>query len=223
MTTTYVFDAYGTLFDVHSAVTRHAELLGPDAPAISALWRARQLEYSWVHGLADRYVDFWTLTRRSLRYALSAHGLDPESDIASTLLTAYETLSAYPEVPDVLAGLRAGGARTAILSNATPGMLERAVAAAGLAAHLDAVISVDPIRRYKPDPAVYQLVETHMAAAPGNVLFQSSNAWDVAGASAFGFRAHWINRSGLPAEYPDMPPGSVLADLRTLPGLPSAG
>lgn len=221
MTTTYVFDAYGTLFDVHSAVARHADVLGPDAQAISALWRARQLEYSWVHGLANRYVDFWTLTRRSLRFALAAHGLDPDSDIESGLLTAYATLSAYPEVPGVLEGLRAGGARTAILSNATPGMLDRAVAAAGLEAHFDAVISVDSIRRYKPDPAVYQLVDTHMAVAPGDVLFQSSNAWDVAGASAFGFRTHWINRSGLPGEYPDMPPGNVLEDLRRLPGLPS--
>jgi 2-haloacid dehalogenase len=223
MATTFVFDAYGTLFDVHSAVARHADLLGPEAPAISALWRARQLEYSWVHGLADQYVDFWTLTRRSLRYALSSHGLDPDSDTAAKLLAAYETLNAYPEVPTVLDSLRARGARTAILSNATPAMLERAVAAAGLAARFDAVISVDPLRRYKPDPAVYRLVETRMELAPEDVFFQSSNAWDVAGASAFGFRTCWINRAGLPVEYPDMPPGRCLSDLRPLLELASAG
>jgi 2-haloacid dehalogenase len=216
MNPTYVFDAYGTLFDVHSAVARHADLVGPEADAVSALWRARQLEYSWIHGACGHYADFQTLTERALRYALAAHGLAVGTAVEKALLEAYATLSAYPEVPAVLAGLKAAGARIAILSNATPGMLEQAVAAAGLEGIPHAVLSVDAVRRYKPDPAVYALVCQHFDVPAGSVRFQSSNAWDIAGASACGLQTAWINRSGLPREYPDMPADRELSSLMPL-------
>ena len=216
MKPTYVFDAYGTLFDVHSAVARHADLVGPEADAVSALWRARQLEYSWIHGATGHYTDFWTLTERALRYALSAHGLATGTTVERTLLRAYSALSAYPEVPDVLKGLKAAGARIAILSNATPGMLEKAVAAADLQGLPDAILSVHVLRRYKPDPGVYGLVREYLDVPAHTVRFQSSNAWDIAGASAYGFQTCWINRAGLPPEYPDMPADRELSGLAPL-------
>ena len=216
MAKTYVFDAYGTLFDVHSAVALHKDRVGPAAEEVSALWRARQLEYSWIHGASGQYVDFQTLTERALKYALRAHGLPTGTNIEQALLEAYSTLTAYPEVPAVLEGLKNAGARIAILSNATPGMLAKAVSAAGLAGVLDAVLSVDVLRKYKPDPEVYGLACEHFDVSADAVWFQSSNAWDVAGAAAFGFRTCWINRAGLPPEYPDTPAERELPGLEPL-------
>jgi 2-haloacid dehalogenase len=212
---TYVFDAYGTLFDVHAAVRRHAAALGPDAQALSDLWRAKQLEYSWIRTLTGTYRDFWQLTEDALDTAFASV---PSADRSTRerLLEAYRKLDCYPEVPQVLKNLKAAGARIAILSNGSPAMLDQAVKAAGLEPMIDDVLSVDEIRIYKPDPQVYDIATTHFRLFPDAVSFQSANRWDVAGAAHFGFRAVWINRTGAVDEYPDMAPAAVLRDLSGL-------
>jgi len=211
----YVFDAYGTLFDVHAAVRRHAAALGPEAERVSVLWRQKQLEYSWIRTLLDRYQDFWSLTEQALDYALAAvPSADPS--VKPALLSAYRRLDAYPEVPGLIKALRGQGKLLAILSNGTPEMLAQAVSAAGLDGCFDAILSVDELRAYKTDPRVYDLATTQFRVYPEAVSFQSSNRWDVAGAAAFGFRAVWINRAGAPDEYRDLAPAAVLPDLSGL-------
>jgi 2-haloacid dehalogenase len=214
----YVFDAYGTLFDVHAAVRRHAEAIGPEGERLSAIWRAKQLEYSWVRSLMGRYKDFWTLTEEALDHAFA---LVPSADISMKpkLLEAYRGLDCYAEVPRVVKALRTQGRRLAILSNGSPDMLASAVAAAGLDGCFDKVISVDAVRAYKTDERVYELVATEFRVYPEAVSFQSSNRWDIAGATAFGFRTVWINRAGAPDEYADLPPAAVLPSLDGLAGL----
>lgn len=207
-----VFDAYGTLLDVHSAVARHRTAVGPDAAALSDLWRVKQLEYTWVLSLAGRYASFATLTERALDFAL-ARFPKVDASLRDTLLDAYRDLDAYPEVPATLQALKAKGLRTAILSNGDGPMLDRATASAGLGEGLDALISVEAAGIFKTSPSAYALVEQRLGVAPGEVVFCSSNRWDVAGATAFGFRCAWINRAGLPDEYPDLPPVAVLASL----------
>lgn len=211
----FAFDAYGTLFDVHAAVRRHAAALGPDAAPFSALWRAKQLEYSWVRSLAGRYQDFWRLTEQALDFAFASFPtVDPA--LRPMLVEAYRRLDCFPEVPELIRGLKQDGKQLAILSNGTPAMLASAVAAAGLDACFDAVLSVDAVRAYKADQRVYDLVTTHFRVYPDAVSFQSSNRWDVAGATAFGFRTVWINRTGAPDEYPDLPPAAILPSLEGL-------
>ena len=212
--TVFAFDAYGTLFDVHAAIARHRAAAGPEADRLSELWRAKQLEYTWTLTLAGRYLDFWTLTERALDHAL-ARVPSVDRALKSKLLDAYLTLGAYPEARTVLDELKARGARTAILSNGAPRMLAAAVAAADIAS-LDRVLSVDAIRMYKPRPEVYALVTDAFAVAPADVVFVSSNRWDVMGAASFGFRTVWVNRAGMPEEYADLPPAQVLPDLRPL-------
>ena len=211
----YAFDAYGTLFDVHAAVRRHAAALGPEAAQISALWRAKQLEYSWVRTLAGRYQDFWALTEQALDYALATHKV-ADASLRATLLEAYRNIDCYPEVPELIRSLKQQGKQLAILSNGTPGMLASAVAAAGLDGCFDAVLSVDDVRAYKADQQVYDLVTTHFRVYPEAVSFQSSNRWDIAGATVFGLRTVWINRSGAPDEYSDLAPAAVLPSLEGL-------
>jgi 2-haloacid dehalogenase len=212
---TFVFDAYGTLFDVHAAVRRHADRVGPDAALVSEVWRAKQLEYSWMLSLMGRYRDFWTLTEEALDYAL-ARVPSADKTTRDDLLAAYSACDAYPEVPAVLKGLKERGARLVILSNGTPRMLANACRNAGLSDVLDDVISVDEIRVYKPDPRVYDLVTTRYRLFPAAVSFQSSNRWDAAGAAAFGFRTVWVNRNGLPEEYNEVRPAAVLPSLEGL-------
>jgi len=211
----FIFDAYGTLFDVHAAVGRHAERIGPDAERLSQIWRAKQLEYSWVLGLAGRYEPFWRLTERALDYALgSCLSVDPT--IRADLLDAYRVLDCYPEVPDVLRRLRAGGARTGILSNGDQRMLGAAVRSAELGDLLDHVLSVDLVRCFKPDPRVYALAIDAFGTERDDLVFVSSNRWDIAGATAFGYACIWINRAGLPDEYPDLPPQRRIDNLAGL-------
>ena len=210
-----VFDAYGTLFDVHAAIGRHRAAVGVDADRLSDLWRAKQLEYSWVLTLAGRYEDFWTLTERALDYAL-ARVPSVDRALRTRLLDCYRALDAYPDAPATLATLRTRGAKTAILSNGSPAMLASAVAAAGLERHLDAVLSVETLRLYKPRPEVYALVTDRFAVTPTDVTFVSSNRWDVMGAAAFGFAPVWINRAGLPDEYGAFAPQRVLTSLGAL-------
>ena len=211
----FVFDAYGTLFDVHSAVARHRAKVGPEADRLSEIWRAKQLEYSWVLTLAGRYEPFWTLTGRALDYAL-ARCPAVEAAVKPLLLDAYRSLDAYPEVHDALSRLRARGLATGILSNGDPAMLGAAVASAGLSGLLDHLLSVDAVRAFKARPEVYALVPQALGLAPAEIAFVSSNRWDVAGAAAFGFRCVWVNRLGLPDEYADLPPIAVVRDLSGL-------
>ena len=213
----YVFDAYGTLFDVHSAVRRHADEIGPDGQLLSEIWRAKQLEYSWVRTLMGSYRDFWHLTEEALDFAFAKV---PSANVSlrQTLLDAYWQLDCYPEVPSVLKQLKAAGARTAVLSNGSPQMLASAVRSAALDNVIDEVFSVDAVRRFKTDPQVYEMVTTAWRLYPESVSFQSSNRWDIAGASSFGFRTVWINRHGQPDEYRDHAPTLILPSISGLTG-----
>lgn len=211
----FVFDAYGTLFDVHAAVRRHAAAIGPDGQAFSETWRAKQLEYSWTRTLMGSYLDFWQLTEQALDFAFRKF---PSIDMKhrDALLDAYMRLDCYPEVPSVLKALKADGARIAILSNGSPAMLEAAVASAALDIVIDDIFSVEQVRRFKTDPSVYDIVTTAWRLYPGKVSFQSSNRWDVAGAARFGFRTVWINRTRQPEEYDDLRPDMILPSLEGL-------
>jgi 2-haloacid dehalogenase len=210
-----IFDAYGTLFDVHSAVARHADALGPDAARLSELWRTKQLEYTWVLSLAHRYEPFWLLTERALDFALERC---PAVDraVRTRLLEAYRTLDPYPDVVATLAAIRARRWQTGILSNGDTSMLLDAVGSAGLATQLDITLSVDAVKVFKTSPRTYELVLTALRVRPSEVLFVSSNRWDIAGASAFGFTPVWVNRLGLPDEYPGLEPVSVVRSLSEL-------
>ena len=211
----FVFDAYGTLFDVHAAIARHRAAAGPDADRFSEIWRVKQLEYAWMLSAAGHYVDFWTLTERALDHAL-ARVPSVDRALRSALLEAYFKLDAFPDARAALKTLKGKGVKTAILSNGNPKMLDAAVAAAGIGADLDAVLSVEAIRIYKPQPPVYRMVTDAFALAPSDVAFVSSNRWDVMGATAFGFRCIWVNRAGMPEEYPEFAPVAVVRDLASL-------
>ena len=213
----YVFDAYGTLFDVHAAVARFRDALGPRAERLSEMWRIKQLEYTWTLSLMGRFRDFRDLTAASLDAAAAVADCALDADLREKLVAAYEELDAYPDVAPALSALRATGARTAILSNGTVPMLANAVRGAGLDALFDAVISIDELRLYKPVPAVYGLIGKHLRTTPDEVVFLSSNRWDVAGAKAFGFHPIWVNRTGKKDEYLDLPPDRVIASLAELP------
>ncbi|MCL4766588.1 MAG: haloacid dehalogenase type II [Hyphomicrobiaceae bacterium] len=214
----FVFDAYGTLFDVHSAASRYRDAIGAQWDRLSQLWRTKHLEYTWIHAQTGRHVPFWTLAERSLDYAIAATGGVP-AGTRDKLLSAYRTLSAYPEAADVLQDLRRAGARLAVLTNGDRGMIDDAVAAAGLGGLLDEIITVHEAGVYKPNAAVYRLACERFGVAPDAISFQSSNRWDIAGAKAFGFRCIWINRHGLPDEYPDMPADLIVEDLKPLTAL----
>jgi 2-haloacid dehalogenase len=211
----YVFDAYGTLFDVHAAAERHQQAIGPAWQRLSHTWRTKHIEYTWVHSLSGRPASFWTLTQRSLDFAIASAG-DVPAGIRDELLAAYRTMDAYPEVRETLAGLKGRGAKLAILSNGDPDMLDDAVRAAKLNNIFDAVISVTAAGIFKPSPKVYRLATDRFGCSPGEISFQSSNRWDIAGAKAFGFRCVWVNRTGAPDEYPEMTPDLVVRDLRAL-------
>jgi 2-haloacid dehalogenase len=214
----FAFDAYGTLFDVHSAVGAMREKIGPEAARLSDIWRTKQLEYTWVRTLAGSYLDFMELTAQALDFAAAQCG-GISNDLRKALLQSYESLDAYPDVKPSLQVLRDAGIHTVILSNGTPGMLESAARAAGIGSLLDHVISVDTIRRYKTQPDVYALVQQFTGAPPEAVSFQSSNRWDIAGAKKFGFRPVWVNRTNQPDEYPDLPPAHTISTLSQLTGL----
>lgn len=216
----FVFDAYGTLFDVHAAIARHREAAGRDADRLSEMWRTKQLEYTWTLTLAGRYLDFWTLTERALDYAL-ARTPSVDRALRPKLLEAYLALDGFPDARTCLHELKRRTLRTAILSNGSPAMLNAAVEAAGIGGELDAILSVDAIRMYKPRPEVYRLVTDKFAVAPGEVTFVSSNRWDVMGAAAFGFRTAWVNRAGAPDEYADLSPAFVVPNLSSLAAMAS--
>ena len=207
-----VFDAYGTLFDVHSAASQHQQKLGEKAQSVSALWRTKQLEYTWLRSLMQRYVNFGQVTQDALDYALESHGIH-DGSLRQDLMNAYQQLSCYPEVPDTLGRLRQHGLGTAILSNGSFEMLEAGVRNSHLEELLDGVFSVDTIRIFKPDPQVYQLAVDQLGCDPQEILFFSSNAWDVSGSATFGLQAVWVNRFG---QAPERLPGNPVLEIKTL-------
>jgi len=214
----YVFDAYGTLLDVHSAVARYQDVIGPQAERLSELWRSKQLEYTWVRTLMGAYQDFAHLTEQALDYAAARCG-GVSAQTRADLLNAYQTLNAYNDAAPCLRELRQRGARTGILSNGTPAMLQAAISAAGLTDLFDEVISVDELGIYKTAPVVYEQACQRFAVPAAELVFISSNRWDVAGASRFGCHSIWINRNGQADEYADCPPKAI---YKTLDGLLSA-
>jgi 2-haloacid dehalogenase len=197
---TYVFDAYGTLFDVHSAVARHSQRVGHHATALSELWRSRQVEYSWTYSLMGIESDFWTLTKLALDHAMKQFGLQ-DSSLRSDLLDSYLELDAYPEVPELLRSLKKRGHQVIILTNGTQDMVSSAIRSAGLSELIDATFSVDQVKIFKPHPSVYELITKTLGVTAAEISFQTSNQWDAAGAGTFGFRVVWVNRKGLPREY----------------------
>ncbi len=223
-----VLDAYGTLLDVHSALAAVLRVRGEaggrgmdagTASALSLLWRRKQLAYSWLRSLMRHHADFAAVTADALDFALAAHGLDGDPALRAELLRAYERLAPYPEVPDVLARLAAAGLPLAVLSNGTPEMLETALAHAGIARHLDAVLSIEAIGVFKPAPEVYALATRRLGIPAPRILFLSSNGWDVHGAASFGFATIHVDRQKSPPERLPGRPLHRIADLRPLPGL----
>lgn len=218
-----VFDAYGTLFDVAAAARQAAGEPGRAAlkavwPKLAADWRSKQLQYTWLRAVMDEHTDFWAVTQDGLDWAMDAQGLD-DAELRERLLALYWELPAFPEVPRMLGALKAAGRTTAILSNGSPAMLEGAVASAGIGALLDAVLSVEEVGVFKPDPRVYDLVGHHLESAPHEVLFVSSNGWDAAAAAGYGFVTAWVNRGGEPMDRLPARPHHVLPDLSAVPEL----
>ena len=193
----FVFDAYGTLFDVHSVIEAGHALTG-DPQALSALWRQKQLEYTWLRALMGRYEDFWAVTESALRFALMRLRIPAGDDAIGRLMQAYLSLATFPEVTSALAAM--ADTPLGILSNGSPGMLAAAVRSSGLDGRFAHVLSVDAVRSYKPSPAVYELGTRAFGLPAADILFVSSNGWDVAGAKAFGYRTCWCNRLGAPME-----------------------
>jgi len=212
-----VFDAYGTLFDVHSAVAGLRERVGPAHAELSAGWRVRQLEYTWLRSLMREHVDFWQLTGDALRVTLQSLGL-MDTSLHDALMQAYLTLEAFPEVKRSLTLLKRAGIPTAILTNGTPAMIEAAVSSAGLDTLIDQQLSIESVGIYKPDPRVYQLAVDSLGVTASKISFQSSNGWDASGAAHFGFQVAWVNRYSQPAE---ALPGEVSVVLPDLEGLPA--
>ena len=214
----FMFDAYGTLFDVHAAIARFRGQCGPDADRMSEIWRSKQLEYTWTLTLAGHYTDFWILTERALDFALARF---PATDktIKPKLLEAYFQLDAFPDSRAALRALKVKGHKTGILSNGSPNMLKGAVDNAGIGGDLDAVLSVDVLKMFKPRPEVYRLVTDYFKCKPGDVTFVSSNRWDVMASTSVGFRSLWVNQSKIPDEYLDFPPLQTLGDLNSLVSL----
>lgn len=212
-----VFDAYGTLFDLHSAVARHRAAVGPKADALSEMWRSKQIQYTWLRNSMGDYAPFWQVTGEALDHCLAAHGIADPS-VREKLLSAYRTLDPYPEAAATLDRLRRGGVRCAILSNGNPEMLEPMVKASGLADRFDAVLSVDAVKVFKVDPRTYSMVEARCGVKPNKVCFLSSNCWDAHGAARFGFNVVWVNRASAPD---DNLPGKLAAQVKDLSFLPS--
>jgi 2-haloacid dehalogenase len=214
------FDAYGTLFDVFSVTSLCEAMFPGKGTALATLWRSKQLQYTLLRSLMNRYKDFWQVTQDGLVYAAHALGLHLDADNRTRLMDAYTTLAAFPDVKPGLQQLKAMGFRLAVLSNGEPKMLQSASRSAGIADLLDAVISVDEVKVFKPSPRVYELAAVHLNTAKGSIGFVSSNSWDVNGAASAGLTTFWIQRAAAePAEELDYPAAHVVHLLTDLPEL----
>lgn len=214
-----VFDAYGTLFDVHAAARSVHEEIGPESDRLSLIWRTKQLEYTWLRTLMRRHADFWQVTCDALDHALAAVGHAEDEALRTRLLELYREIPCYAEVPSTLSRLRERGVRTAILSNGSPQMLTDAVRSAGLAELLDDVLSVEPLKVFKPSPHVYRLPGIRFGVPDHQIAFMTSNAWDAAGASSAGLRVVWVNRFGHTPEVLPAGPDHEIPNLANLPSL----
>lgn len=222
--TTCVFDAYGTLFDVAAAARQAAsepeyQSIKDDWMAVAEHWRLKQLQYSWLRAVTGAHTDFWEVTQNGLDWALEKTGHGDDVALRERLLALYWELQAYAEVPPMLAALKAGGMNTAILSNGSPEMLEGAVSSAGINDVLDVSLSVQSVGIFKPDASVYDLVGAHFGCAKDEVLFVSSNGWDAAAATGYGFTTAWVNRSGEPMDRLPWKPEHMMKDLIGIPEL----
>lgn len=227
MITTCIFDAYGTLFDVSAAAREAATEPGREAfaakwPQIARDWRLKQLQYTWLRAVMGEHCDFWQVTQDGLDWAMEAAGLREDHELRARLLQLYWELSAYPEVPHMLAALKAMAMNTAILSNGSPDMLNGAVQSAGIGNLLDDVLSVESVSIFKPARIVYDLVGARFGCTPEQVLFVSSNGWDAAAASAYGFRTAWVNRMSEPVDRLPAMPDHFLDDLSGIPNIAEA-
>ncbi len=219
-----VFDAYGTLFDVTAAARRVADEprfahFAPQFGAVARDWRLKQLQYTWIRAVTGAHADFWTVTGDALDWALEATGLGEDPGLRARLLALYRELDAFADVRPVLARLRAASLGTAILSNGEPAMLDAAVESAGIGGDLDAILSAEAARVFKPARAVYDLVGREFGTAPGEVLFVSANGWDAAAAAGYGFATVWVNRAGEPRDRLPWKPDHEIRDLSGLPDL----
>jgi 2-haloacid dehalogenase len=215
-----VFDAYGTLYDVHSVSARAETLFPGHGAALSQLWRSKQLEYSWLRSLMGTYADFNQVTAAALRYAIAALKLDADAAAVTALLGQYVHLSPYPEVAAALTQLKPGR-KLAILSNGAPDTLEALVNNSGLAPRFDAVLSVDSVGIFKPDMRIYRLAEErlgelHPGLARRHIGFVSSNCWDAIGAATYGYTVFWVNRLGAPVDLHGRAPDHIISSLDQL-------
>jgi 2-haloacid dehalogenase len=222
--TTCVFDAYGTLFDVAAAARQAAAepdfaMLEKTWPKLAEDWRLKQLQYTWLRAVTGAHDDFWQVTQDGLDWALEKSGLDGNAALRERLLALYWELQCYPEVPEMLAALKDKGLTTAILSNGSPDMLKGAVASADIGALLDDVLSVESVGVFKPAAQVYDLVAQRFGSLKTEVLFVSSNGWDAASATGYGFETVWVNRAGDPVDRLPWRPRHIAADLTGIPAV----
>ena len=216
-----VFDAYGTLFDFAAAARKCRDVLSDDIDRLTALWRDKQLQYTWLRAIQEQHADFWQVTGDALDFSLETLAID-KPGLRDRLMELYLTLDPFPEVADVLGRLKAAGMRTAILSNGSPRMLDAVVGAAKLDTLLDAVLSVEEVGVFKPNSEVYQLAVDRLGIPAASISFQSSNAWDAYAASAFGMKVVWCNRYGQRAERLPGKPDRQIQSLAELPRLVGA-
>ena len=219
---TCVFDAYGTLFDVNAAARIAAN--EPDRkifkevwPSVSKIWRMKQLQYTWLRSMTDSYIDFWSITQNSLDFALETHKLQNDLVLKERLLALYWELQPYSEVSQMLKDLKENGIKTAILSNGSPEMLNGAVRSSDLDELIDETISVETVKIFKPSARVYEQVENIIGCSKADVLFVSSNGWDIAGAAGFGFTTAWVNRLKDPIDRLPNKPMHIVEDLTSIP------
>ena len=213
-----VFDSYGTLFDFNSAVAKNRERVGEIADKVSALWRTKQIDYTWLRSLMGKYKDFWTCTSDALDYVFEVYGVT-DMKLREDLLKAYLELSTFPEIPDTLKELKKRGFSVNILSNGTPHMLRSAVKSSGLEPIMDKIMSVDQIKIFKPDPRVYKIAVDTLKLEKHQIAFMSTNPWDAIGAAYFGFKVVWVNRSGAKRERLGIQPAAEIKTMAELPDL----
>jgi 2-haloacid dehalogenase len=211
-----VFDAYGTLFDFNSAAERCRDVLGDQADELSAIWRTKQLQYTWLRGLMGKHKPFWEVTADALDFAMQTVGVHDVA-LRDRLMALYYNIDCFPEVPEVLKTLKNAGITTAILSNGSPDMLAGAVQHSGIGNYLDAVWSVEQVGVFKPHPSVYNIPSQHLGVSNQNISFQSSNAWDAVAAATFEMRVVWCNRYGQRPEILTADPDVEVVTLSELP------
>ena len=210
------FDAYGTLFDVYSIGVLAEKLFPGKGAQLATIWRDKQIEYTRVRTLSDKYANFWQVTVDALKYSCEFLNLDLTEASRDRLMRQYAELSAFPENVEQLMRLREAGITLSVLSNGTPWMLEQAMKASGLAGYFEHILSVESVRRFKTAPEAYQMGPDALGSEATNILFVSSNCWDICGATWFGYRTIWLNRYGLPLDRLGVKPhriGSSLQDV----------